>query len=336
MDIQTTYLGLKLRSPLVASASPIMEDLDNIRKLEDAGAGAVVLNSLYEEQIKAEREALMHHLDYGTESFAESLTYFPEPDTFYAKTDDYLNQIRNAREAVDIPVIASLNGSSAGGWTSFAEKMEAAGASAIELNVYNIPSDIDRPGMDVEKMTVEIVQAVKSTVEIPVAVKLSPYFSNMAHMAKQLADVGADALVLFNRFYQPDINLETLEAEPNILLSTSYDLRLPLRWIGILYGRVETDFAATSGIHTAHDALKMLMVGANVAMMTSALLKYGINYLRTVEADLVAWLEENEYESVEQLRGSLSQMHSTDPSSFERAQYMRGLKNYTQKNFGLA
>jgi dihydroorotate dehydrogenase (fumarate) len=336
MDIQTTYLGRKLRSPLVASASPIMEDLDNIKKLEDAGAGAVVLNSLYEEQIKAEREALQHHLDYGTHSFPEALTYFPEPDTFYAKTDDYLNQIRNARAAVDIPVIASLNGASAGGWTSFAQKMEEAGASAIELNIYNIPSDINRPGVDVEKTTVEIVKTVKSSVEIPVAVKLSPYFSNMAHMANQLADVGADALVLFNRFYQPDIDLETLEAEPNILLSTSYDLRLPLRWIGILYGRVETDFAATSGIHTAHDALKMLMVGANVAMMTSALLKYGINYLRTVEADLVAWLEENEYDSVEQLRGSLSQMHSNDPSSFERAQYMRGLKTYTQKNFGLA
>ena len=331
MDIQTMYLGLKLRSPLVASASPIMEDLENIRKLEDAGAGAVVLHSLYEEQIKAEREALMHHLDYGTESFAEALSYFPEPDTFYARTDDYLEHIRRAREAVDIPVIASLNGASRGGWTKFAAQMAEAGASAIELNIYNIPSDVDRAGSDVEEMYVDIVSAVKETVEIPVAVKLSPYFSNMANMAKRLNTAGADALVLFNRFYQPDIDLETLEAEPNVLLSTSYDLRLPLRWIGILYRRVDT-----SGIHSAHDALKVLLVGANVAMMTSALLKYGINYLRTVEADLIAWLEENEYESVDQLRGSVSQIHSTDPSSFERAQYMRGLKNYTQKNFGLA
>ena len=328
MNIESSYVGLGLKSPLVASASPIMTDLENIIKLEDAGVGAVVLNSLYEEEIRQEREALLHHLDYGTESFAEALSYFPEPEVFHAKTDHYLDHIRQAKERVDIPVIASLNGSTPGGWTDFALKMEQAGASAIELNIYNIPTDMSQPGNEVERSIIEIVQSVKDTIHIPIAVKLSPYFSNMAYMAHQLDEAGADALVLFNRFYQPDINLETLETEPNILLSSPQDLRLPLRWIGILYNHVQADLAATSGIHQAEDVIKMLMVGASVTMMTSALLKFGIEHISVVEQAMIQWLEEHEYESVEQLRGSMCQVYSDDPSAFERAQYMRGLTTY--------
>jgi len=291
-----------------------------------------VLYSLYEEEIRMEREALQHHLEYGTESYAEALTYFPEPEVFHARTDDYLNHIRKAREAVSVPIIASLNGASVGGWTHFSLQMQEAGASAIELNIYHIPTDIHQSGAEVEQRYIDIVKSVKEQLNIPISVKLSPYFSNFANMAKRLDDVGADALVLFNRFYQPDINLETLETEPNILLSTSYDLRLPLRWIGILYGKLKANLAATSGVHTAQDALKLLMAGANVTMMTSAVLKHGIDHFSTVERELVAWLEEHEYESVEQLRGSVSQQHTADPSAFERAQYMRGLRTYFPQN----
>ncbi len=332
MNLQTTYLGMELKSPLVASASPLMQDLDNIKKMEDSRAAALVLNSLYEEEIRQERHALMNHLDYGTESYAEALSYFPEPETFYAKTDAYLEHIRKAREAVDIPVIASLNGSSFGGWISFAQQMEEAGASAIELNIYNVPTDSNQSGSEVEQMTVDIVEAVKEAVSVPIAVKLSPYFSNMANMAKRLDAVGADALVLFNRFYQPDINLETLEHEPNILLSTSYDMRLPLRWVGILYKQIQADLAATSGIHSELDAIKMLMAGATVTMLTSAVLKQGISIFRVIESGMVEWMKEHEYESVEQMRGSMSQLHSADASAFERSQYMRGLKTYILKS----
>lgn len=332
MNIQTSYLGMPLKTPLVASASPLMQKVSNIKQMEDAGIGAVVLHSLYEEEIRQERHALLHHLEYGTESYAEATSYFNEPQVFYAKTDAYLEHIRKARESVDIPVIASLNGSTQGGWTSFAQQMAEAGASALELNIYTIPTDMDLQGGSVEQLVVNIVSAVKDAIDIPVAVKLSPYYSNMANMAKKLDHAGADALVLFNRFYQPDINLETLETEPNILLSTPYDLRLPLRWIGILYGHVKASLAATSGIHQADDVIKMLMVGANVTMMTSALLKYGIEHIQTVERAMVQWLEEHEYDSVEQLRGSMSRIHSADASAFERAQYMRGLKTYVLPN----
>ena len=332
MNLKTTYLGLELKSPLVASSSPFMQDLDKIKEMEDAGAAAVVLHSLYEEEIQQERHALMHHMEYGTDSYAESLSYFPEPEVFYAKTDTYLEHIRKARESVDIPVIASLNGVSLGGWIMFAQKMEESGASAIELNTYNVPTDSDRSGTQVEQLLLGIVKSVKDSVSIPIAVKLSPYFSNMANMAKQLDTAGADALVLFNRFYQPDINLETLEHEPNILLSTSYDMRLPLRWIGILYKQIEADLAATSGIHTAEDVIKMLMVGADITMMTSGVLKQGTTIFKTVTNDVVQWMEEHEYESVAQLRGSMSQIHSADASAFERAQYMRGLKTYLPSN----
>jgi len=332
MNLNTHYLGLELRSPLVASASPLMKDIAKIKEMEDVGVAAVVLHSLYEEEIQEERHALMHHLEYGTESFAEALTYFPEPEVFYAKTDDYLEHIRKARESVDIPVIASLNGSTLGGWTDFAQKMQEAGASAIELNIYNVPTDPERSGDAVEAELIEVVKAVKAAVSVPIAVKLSPYFSNLARMARKLDEAGADALVLFNRFYQPDIDLETLEHEPNIILSTSYDMRLPLRWVGILYSQLEADLAATSGIHTAEDVVKMLLVGATVTMMTSAALEQGIDVFRKVEMGLIDWLREQEYESVSQLRGSMSQIHSSDASAFERVQYMRGLKTYVIPN----
>lgn len=328
MNLSTTYLGMTLSSPLVASASPLSESLDNIRRMEDAGAGAVVLFSLFEEQIRREREALYHYLTHGSETFAEALTYFPEPATYHAGPDQYLELIRRAKESVRIPIIASLNGSSIGGWTKFAHKMQDAGADALELNIYYIPTDVNLSGQAVEQTYIEIVKAVKKAVSIPVAVKISPYFSNMAHMAKQLEEAGANALVLFNRFYQPDIDLETLEVIPNVILSTPQALRLPLTWIGILYRRINADLAASSGIHSGEDAVKMILAGANVTMMTSALLKNGIEHLRFVENELRAWMEQYEYESVSQMRGSVSQIHAEDPTAFERAQYMRALTTY--------
>lgn len=328
MDLTTTYLGKELRSPLVPSASPLSEDVDNIKRMEDNGAGAVVLYSLFEEQIVKEQYELHHHLTHGTESFAESLTYFPEPTEFHVGPEGYLNHIRKAKEAVDIPVIASLNGSSIGGWTEFAQKIAEAGADALELNVYYIPTDPSLSGQQVEQTYVDILQAVKGAVSIPVAVKLSPYFSNMAYMAKMLDEAGADGLVMFNRFYQPDIDLENLEVKPNVLLSTPQSLRVPLRWIAILYGRIQADMAATSGIHHGTDAIKMLMAGASVTMMASALLRHGIEHLKVVEGELRAWLEENEYESIKQLRGSMSQINTQNPSAFERSQYMRALTTY--------
>ncbi len=328
MDISTTYLGMTLRSPLVASASPLSESIDNIRRMEDAGAGAVVLFSLFEEQIRQERQALHHYLTHGQNSFAEALTYLPEPETYHAGPDQYLELIRKAKQAVQIPIIASLNGASIGGWTKFARRMQDAGADALELNIYYIPTDLNLTSHQVEQTYIDILKAVKQAVSIPVAVKLSPYFSNMANMAKQLDDAGANALVLFNRFYQPDIDLETLDVRPNVILSTPQAMRLPLTWIGILYKRIKADLAATSGIHSGEDAVKMILAGADITMMTSALLKNGIGHLRIVEEQLRTWMEQREYESVAQMRGSVSQMHAEDPAAFERAQYMRALTTY--------
>ena len=320
---------MTLRTPLVVSAcGPLSEDIDNIKRLEDAGASAVVLYSLFEEQLRQERHELEHHLTAGTESFPEALTYFPEPLQFSLGPEEYLKHVARAKETVDIPIIASLNGSTAGGWTDFAHKLQQAGADALELNIYYIPSGVRLSGAEVEKTYVDIVKAVKGVVSIPVAVKLSPFFSNMANMAKQLDDAGADALVLFNRFYQPDIDLEELEVKPSVILSTPHALRLPMRWIAILFGRVDTDLAATSGIHHAPDVLKMLMAGADVTMLCSTLLAHGIEHIRVIENEMGAWMEEHWYESVRQLKGSLSQMRCPDPSAFERAQYMRALTTY--------
>jgi dihydroorotate dehydrogenase (fumarate) len=329
MDLSTTYLGLKLRTPLVSSASPLSEEVDTIKTMEDAGASAVVLHSLFEEQLRQDSAELNHHLEHGTYSFAEALTYFPEPESFRQGPEEYLEHIAKAKKAVHIPVIASLNGSSAGGWTAYAKAIQQAGADALELNIYYIPTDANLSSAQIEQTYLDILKAVKSVVTIPVAVKLSPFFTNFANMAGQLDKAGANGLVLFNRFYQPDIDLESLEVKPNILLSTPMALRVPLRWIALLYGRIRPSLAATSGIHRATDVLKVLMAGADIAMLCSALIRHGPRQFGVVERDLVAWMEEHEYQSVSQLKGSLSQKNCADPSAFERAQYMKAISQYT-------
>jgi len=326
MDLTTKYLGMQLRTPLVVSASPLSQEISGIRGLEDAGASAVVLYSLFEEQLHQEALDLELHLSAGTESFAESLTYFPQSSEFHTGPEGYLDHIRKAKAAVDIPIIASLNGATLGGWTKFARQIEQAGADAIECNLYFIPTNMDFSGAETEKIYTDILREVKAAVHIPVAVKLSPFFSNLAHMAKQFDRLGADGLVLFNRFYQPDIDLEELEIIPNVLLSTPQALRLPLTWIGILHGRIRASLAATSGVHSAEDVIKLLMVGANVTMMCSALLRNGIGHLRHVEQGIQQWMEAHEYESVHQMQGSMSQLRCPDPGAFERAQYMRAVK----------
>jgi dihydroorotate dehydrogenase (fumarate) len=327
MNLTTRYLGMTLHSPLVSSASPLASDLDNIRRLEDAGAAAIVLPSLFEEQLTQEAQEMGLHMTQGTYSFAEALTYFPTPpEEFTFGPESYLEHIRAAKEAVDIPIIASLNGSSPGGWISYARQMEQAGADALELNIYYIPTEMTLTGAQVEQTYFDILREVKAVAGIPVAVKLSPYFSNLAYIAGRLDEAGADALVLFNRFYQPDVDLEELVIRPRVLLSTPQAMRLPLTWIGILYGRVKADLAGTSGIHTVEDVVKMLMVGANVTMLCSALLKRGVGHVRTLDHGLRRWLEEHEYESLAQLQGSMSQLHCPDPTAFERVQYIRALQ----------
>ncbi|MGA2261525.1 MAG: dihydroorotate dehydrogenase-like protein [Acidobacteriota bacterium] len=328
MDLSTRYLGMNLRTPLVPSASPLSDSLDNIKRMEDAGASAVVLYSLFEEQLTREREALDYHLARGTESFAESLTYFPAPEAFRAGPEGYLEKIRKAKAAVGIPIIASLNGASIGGWVEYAKKMEEAGADALELNVYFIPTDPARSSAEIEQTYLDILKAVKFVVSIPVALKLSPFFSSMSYMARRFDEAGANALVLFNRFYQPDLDLENLEIRPNILLSTPQALRLPLRWVAILYGRVKADLAATSGIHSSEDVLKVLLAGGSVAQLCSVLLRHGVGQIREVEKGIVEWMEKHEYESVRQLRGSMSQKSCADPAAFERAQYMQAVISY--------
>ena len=328
MNLTTTYLGLKLRPPLVPAASPLSENIDDIKKMEDAGASAVVLYSLFEEQLRQDRAELNQSMMQGTESFAEALTYFPEPESFNLGPEEYLKHIAQAKKAVRIPIIASLNGSSAGGWTSYAKQIQQAGADALELNIYRIPTDVNLTAGDVEQAYLDILKAVKKEVTIPVAVKLSPFFTNFAAMAGKLDAAGANGLVLFNRFYQPDIDLETLEVKPNILLSTPMAMRVPLRWIAILHGRLRASLAATSGIHRASDVLKMLMAGADVAMLCSVLLRHGVRQIGVIEREMVAWMEEHEYESVTQLKGSLSQKNCPAPSAFERAQYMRAISSY--------
>ncbi len=328
MDLKTTYVGLDLKNPIVPSASPLSEDLGNIRRMEDAGASAVVMYSLFEEQITLESHQLDHYLSYGTEGFAEALSYFPDMETYKVGPDDYLNRIRQAKEAVDIPIIGNLNGVSTGGWVEYARKIEEAGADALELNVYYIPTDLNIRGSDVEQMYLDVLRDVKKVVSIPVAMKLSPYFSATANMAHRLAEAGVDALVLFNRFYQPDFDLENLEVVPRIVLSSTYELTLPLRWIAILYGRVPVDFAITSGVHTVEEVLKGLMAGAKITMMASELLKSGIPRIGQILEGMVQWMEEYEYESVAQMQGSMSQQNVGEPAAFERANYMKTLSSW--------
>jgi len=326
-DLTTTYLGLKLRTPLIASASPLSHELDNIRRLEDAGASAIVLFSLFEEQLRQEQAELEHYLSNGIDSFAESLSYFPQGGEFHTGPEEYLRHIQRAKDAVNVPIIASLNASTLGGWTNFARRIEDAGADAIECNIYSIPSDPDISSAAVEQTVLDIVRTAKLTVHIPVAVKLSPFFTSMANMAKRLDAVGADGLVLFNRFYQPDIDLDELELKPSVLLSTPQAMRLPLTWIGILYARIRASLAATSGIHGPEDVIKLLMVGADATMLCSALLRNGIRHLCNLESGICEWMEEHEYESVHQMQGSMSQLRCPDPGAFERAQYMRAIKD---------
>jgi len=332
MNLTTNYLGLPLKNPIVVSSSPLSQNVDSIRRLEDAGAAAVVMYSLFEEQITFDSFYVDYYLSSGTESSAESLNYFPEMQSYNVWPDEYMNLIRRAKAAVDIPVIGSLNGVSAGGWTDYAALVEEAGADAVELNVYYIPTNENVPGSEIENVYLDILREVKRTVSIPVAIKLSPYFSSTANMAKRLVEEGANALVLFNRFYQPDIDLEVLEVVPRLVLSNSNELRLPLRWVAILYGRLMADLAITTGIHTSQDVLKALMAGAKVTMMASELLQNGIRRINVVLDEMESWMCEHEYQSVAQMIGSMSQKHCAEPAAFERANYMKTLASYRPVN----
>jgi dihydroorotate dehydrogenase (fumarate) len=329
VDLTTTYMGMTLKNPIVPSASPLSESVDKIRKLEDAGAAAVVMYSLFEEQLTGESEQLDHFLSYGEESFAEALSYFPEAEDYKVGPEGYLELISQAKKAVGIPIIGSLNGVSTGGWIDYAKRIEEAGANALELNIYYIPTNLKMTGAEVEQMYIDVVREVKSAVSIPVAVKLNPFFSATANMAHRLVEEAqADALVLFNRFYQSDFDLENLEVVPHLELSSRYELRLPLRWVAILYGRVPVDFAITSGVHTYTGVLKGMMAGAKVTMMASELLQNGVSRISEILGEMSLWMEENEYESVTQMQGSMSQKNVAEPAAFERANYMKVLQSW--------
>lgn len=327
MDLSTKYMGLTLKNPLVPSASPLSKDADVVKRLEDAGASAIVMYSLFEEQIAHEANEIDHYLTTYNESYAEAMSYFPEPESFHnLHAEEYLEQIAALKETVDIPVIASLNGVSPGGWMKFAREMESAGADGLELNIYYIPTDPQLSGAEVEQMYIDDLKTVKSSIKIPVAIKLSPYFSAFANMATRLDQAGADALVLFNRFYQPDVDLETLDVLPNLMLSTSYEIRLPLRWISILYGMVRPSLAATSGVHSAEDVIKLVMAGADVTMLASSLIKKGPEELINVLESLQNWMETNDYESIDQMKGSMSYQAVAEPSALVRANYIKTLQ----------
>ncbi len=330
-DLTTTYMGMTLKNPVVASPSPLCEHVGNILRMEDAGVSAVVLHSLFEEQITLESEELNQFLSYGTESFAESLSYFPDMTRYNLGPEGYLEHIRKAKQAVNIPIIASLNGVSTGGWIKYAKEMEQAGADALELNIFYLANDPETSGEQIEEMYTSLVSHVKASIAIPVAVKLGPYFSATANMVKKLDTAGADALVMFNRFYQPDFDLEALEVAPNLNLSSPNELRLRLHWVATLFGQVKADMAITGGVHTALDVLKSMMAGARVAMITSAMLKNGIDHVETVLADMKAWMEEHEYESVRQMQGSMSRRSVAEPSAFSRANYLKVLSSYSLK-----
>jgi dihydroorotate dehydrogenase (fumarate) len=327
MDLSTTYLGLQLKNPLVPSASPLMRKVDNIKRMEDAGAAAVVLHSLFEEEIRQASHEFDHYLNYGAESYWEALSYFPEVDLRIGP-DSYLNHVRKVKAAVSIPVIASLNGVSTGGWIDYAKKIEDAGADALELNTYYLAAEPDQAGADVEQMYLDLVAELKASVHIPIAIKLGHQFSAFANMARRLDQAGANGLVLFNRFYEPDYDLESLEIVPDVRLSTPHELRIRLRWVAILYGSIQADLALTGGVHDAADVIKAVMAGAKVAMTTSALLQHGIPYLGRMLRELTAWMEEHEYESIQQMHGSMSQRAVAQPAALERANYMRVLHSY--------
>jgi len=331
VDLSTTYLGLQLKNPVVASASPISKKLDGIRSLEDAGAGAVVMYSLFEEQIVQESLALDYFLSRGTDTYAEAITYFPDLQHYNVGPEEYLNLIQKAKQAVNIPIIASLNGVSTGGWIDYAKKMEQAGADALELNVYYIPTDFSLTGQEMEQSYIDLVKDVHAQIHIPLAIKLSPFFTALPNLCTRLVQAGTSGLVLFNRFIQPDLDIETLEVTPNLVLSSSNELRLPLRWVAILYGRIQADLALTTGVHTAQDVLKAMMAGASVTMMASALLINGVKHVGEVIDGVQSWMETFEYESIQQMKGSMSQRAVAEPSAFERANYMKALTSFDNR-----
>ena len=331
IDLSTTYLGLKLASPLVASASPLSRKVESVKELEQAGAGAVVMYSLFEEQIEHESRELDYFLNYGTETYAEALSYFPDLETYNIGPEKYLNLIAELKKSVKIPVIASLNGISSGGWVDFAHRMQEAGADALELNIYFLPTDPKIDVSDLEKAYVKLVKDIRSKVNIPLAVKLSPYFTSIPNMSQKLVEAGANGLVLFNRFYQPDLEIENLEVITDLKLSTSDDLRLPLRWVAILFDRIKADLALTSGVHNSVDALKAVMAGSSAVMLASELLENGIGRVSEILSGMSSWMEEHSYQSISQMRGSLSQKTVANPAAFERANYMKVLSDFERK-----
>ena len=332
IDLSTSYMGLSLKNPVVVSASPLQRELELVRQMEDAGAAAVVMHSLFEEQINVESEDLNRWLENGSESFAEALRYLPDLEDYNRGPDAYLEHLAQVKSRVDIPVIASLNGNTIGGWTRYAKMMEEAGADAIELNAYHVAADREVSGSEIEQMYIDLVKQAKKTVRVPLAVKVNHFFSSVPHMMRQLTTAGADGLVLFNRFYQPDIDLEKLEVVPHLQLSHSYELLLRLTWVAILYGQIEADMAITGGVHTSQDVLKSMMAGARVSMMTSALLEKGIGHIREVLQGVRQWMEDHEYESIRQMQGSMSRQAVPDPAAYERAHYMRVLSSYAARN----
>jgi dihydroorotate dehydrogenase (fumarate) len=332
VDISTRYLGLELTNPLVASASPLTGKLDTLIQIEEAGAAAVVLPSLFEEQIEHDSWAVHDLYDYGSAISPEFFgSYVPEMESYNTGPDHYLELLESAKGKLAIPVIGSLNGMSPGGWTKYAKYMEEAGADALELNVYRVATDANIRGSEIEQTYTDLVSSVKESIKIPLAVKISPYFSSLASFARRLTEAGADGLVLFNRFYQPDIDLDELNVKPDIVLSSPVNLRLPLRWTAILHGRINASIAASSGVHTGEDVVKLILAGADVTMTTSALLKYGPSHLATMLFEMESWFAERDYTSIEQGKGSLSQEHSADPEAFERTNYMRSLVSYSSR-----
>lgn len=328
VDLTTSYLGLQLKNPLVASASPLSRKVETAKQLEQDGAAAIVMYSLFEEQIIQDSLKLHRDLTRGTESYAEALHYLPDYADFNIGPENYLSHLARVKKAVSIPVIGSLNGFSTGGWVSYAQKIEQAGADALELNLYELATDPDMTSIELENRHIALLHDIRAAIQIPIAVKLSPFYTALPNFARRLVEAGADSLVLFNRFYQPDFDLEELEVVPNLVLSSPHELRLPLRWIAILYGRIQADFALTSGVHSVVEVLKAIMAGASVTMMASELLKHGTARISDILADLNAWLEEHEYESVTQMKGSMSQQAIADPAAFERANYIKVLGSY--------
>ena len=328
IDLSTEYLGIKLKNPLVASSSPLCEDIENIKQMEKSGIGAVVLHSLFEEQVLLQERELNYALTENTERYAESLSYFPDVDSYHFAPEEYLKYLEKVKKAVDIPIMGSLNGISNSGWIRYSKKIEEAGADGLELNIYYLPTRIDISCQAVEKIYVELVQEIKNNINIPLAVKLGPYFNSTAHFSEKLIEAGADGLVLFNRFYQPDVDMVEMSVSPNLELSNSSELRLRLRWVGILYNKIKADLAVTGGIHTAKDILKSIMVGANVTMMTSVLLEKGIPYIETLVKGTEEWLRRHNYQSIDELRGILTERNVKETDAFERANYMKVLQSY--------